>query len=151
MTKIRPSLRTLCAWRKPLRVSCSLIAGRGNFWQRWIYLLLLGIVVDDGVVCVYYPVGARLRASEAGSGGVGPRLAVLGSGLPIELVDAYGHRLLMSRHPVLSSFLEREQRQCEAILQELSRGNEAAERTAERRKELCAKLERNRAAAAYIK
>ncbi len=73
------------------------------------------------------------------------------SGLPIELVDAYGHRLLMSRHPVLSSFLEREQRQCEAILQELSRGNEAAERTAERRKELCAKLERNRAAAAYIK
>lgn len=73
------------------------------------------------------------------------------SGLPVELLDAYGHRLLASRHPVLSSFLEREQRQCGAILQELSRGNEAAERTAARRKEVCAKLEQSRTADAYIR
>lgn len=73
------------------------------------------------------------------------------SGLPLELLDAYGHRLLASRHPVLGSFLEREQRQCEAILAELSRGDAQAKRTAERKEEVRARLEQNRMALAYLK
>lgn len=72
------------------------------------------------------------------------------NGLSLELLDAYGHRLLASRHPVLYSFLVRERRQCETILQELMRGNAKAERTAVRRAQLRAGLERNRAALAYF-
>ncbi len=72
------------------------------------------------------------------------------SGLSAELLDAYGHRLLASRHPVLGSFLERERHQCEMILEELSRGNVQAERTAVRKEELLLQLERNRAAAVYM-
>lgn len=73
------------------------------------------------------------------------------SGLPLSVLDAYGHRLLAARHPVLAAYLEKEYRQCAQILQGLSGGRADAERIALRRRELSEKMEQNRRAAAYMR
>lgn len=72
------------------------------------------------------------------------------SGLSESVLDAYGHRLLAARHPALISFLERERHQCEQILAGLLAKQTGSERIALRRAQLLEKMERNRAAAAYI-
>ena len=73
------------------------------------------------------------------------------SGLAIEVLDAYGHRLLAAHHPVLLTFLEKERCQCEQILEGLpADGGAGAERIAARRRELMEKLARNQAATAYM-
>lgn len=72
------------------------------------------------------------------------------SGLPVGLLDAYGHRLLAARHPMLRLFLEREYGQCVHIDQELARGGDGSERIAARREALRAQMEQNRAAAAFL-
>lgn len=100
-------------------------------------------VLEDGK---YYPI-LRVLPREASDADVFARE----NGLPAELLDAYGHQLLAAHHPVLLSFLERERRQCEAILWELSRGNADDARIAARREAVRAQLERNRAAEAYMK
>ena len=73
------------------------------------------------------------------------------SGLPVDVLDAYGHRLLTAHHPVLSSFLEKEYRQCGQILAGLpSHDGAGSDRIAVRRAELQEKMKRNRMAAAYM-
>lgn len=73
------------------------------------------------------------------------------SGLSTEVLDAYGHRLLAARHPVLLNYLEKEKRQCEQILAGLpSDGGVGAERIAVRRAEIMGKLKRNESAKAYM-
>ena len=66
------------------------------------------------------------------------------------MLDAYGHRLLSERHPVLLSFLKKEKSQCEQILAGLPEEDTKSERIARRRAELAEKMERNRAAKAYM-
>lgn len=73
------------------------------------------------------------------------------SGLPLEVLDAYGHRLLEAGHPVLWSFLEKEYRKCKQILQGLSQADETEERIRARKEELLVKIKNNRAAAAYMR
>ena len=72
------------------------------------------------------------------------------SGLPLAVLDAYGHRLLSERHPVLLSFLKKEKSQCEQILAGLPEEDTKSDRIARRRAELAEKMERNRAAKAYM-
>ena len=72
------------------------------------------------------------------------------SGLPLAVLDAYGHRLLSERHPVLLSFLKKEKSQCEQILAGLPEEDNKSDRIARRRAELAEKMERNRAAKAYM-
>lgn len=72
------------------------------------------------------------------------------SGLPPAVLDAYGHRLLAARHPVLASFLEKERRQCEQIVAGLPTAGAQSERIALRRAELAEQIGRNQAATAYI-
>lgn len=72
------------------------------------------------------------------------------SGLPLAVLDAYGHRLLAARHPVLLKFLEKERQQCEQILAGLPAEVDGSDRIAQRRAELMEKMERNRAAKAYM-
>ena len=72
------------------------------------------------------------------------------SGLPLAVLDAYGHRLLAARHPVLLKFLEKERQQCEQILAGLPAEVDGSDRIAQRRAELMEKMERNRAAIAYM-
>ena len=72
------------------------------------------------------------------------------SGLPLSVLDAYGHRLLAARHAVLVSFLEKERRQCEQILAGLPTEGAGSERIALRRAELAEWIDRNRIATAYI-
>ena len=73
------------------------------------------------------------------------------SGLPLAVLDAYGHRLLTARHPVLLKFLEKERQQCEQILAGLPEKSENAERIAARRQELIEKIKHNQTAAVYMK
>lgn len=100
------------------------------------------LVLEDGK---YYPILRLLPQEKSDTADFAKK-----SGLAVELLDAYGHRLLEECHPVLRSFLEREKRQCELILRELSRADAKAERTAARKNELRARLEQNRAAYAYM-
>lgn len=72
------------------------------------------------------------------------------SGLPVAVLDAYGHRLLSDRHPVLRAFLDREHRQCEQILKGLPTESVGGERIAARRAEIMEKIARNEAAMAYM-
>ena len=73
------------------------------------------------------------------------------SGLSTDVLNAYGHRLLAAHHPVLLTYLEKEKRQCEQILEGLpSDGGPGAERIAMRRAEIMGKLRRNEAAKAYM-
>lgn len=73
------------------------------------------------------------------------------SGLSVGVLDAYGHRLLAAHHPVLSSFLEKEYRQCRMILAGLpSRDGAGAQRIELRRAEIMEKMKRNEAAKAYM-
>lgn len=72
------------------------------------------------------------------------------SGLPLAVLDAYGHRLLTARHPVLLKFLEKERQQCEQIIAGLPAEVDGSDRIAQRRAELMEKMERNRAAKAYM-
>ena len=72
------------------------------------------------------------------------------SGLSPAVLDAYGHRLLAAHHPVLLSFLQKEKKQCEQILAGLPTEDSESERIALRRAELLEKMERNRAAEAYM-
>lgn len=72
------------------------------------------------------------------------------SGLSTGVLDAYGHRLLAEHHPVLLSFLKKEKRQCEQILAGLPTEGAESGRIALRRAELAEKMERNRAAEAYM-
>lgn len=73
------------------------------------------------------------------------------SGLTIEVLDAYGHRLLAAKHPVLLQYLEKEKKQCQQILAGLpSDGGEGTGRIALRRREILEKLSRNEMATAYM-
>ena len=73
------------------------------------------------------------------------------SGLSVEVLDAYGHRLLSAHHPVLSSFLEKEYRQCRQILAGLpARDGAGAQRIELRRAVIMEKMKRNEAAKAYM-
>lgn len=100
------------------------------------------LVLEDGK---YYPI---LRVLPKKSSDV---LMFSGeSGLPLAVLDAYGHRLLAEHHPVLLRFLKKERQQCEQILAGLPTEEEASERIALRRAELMEKMERNRAAEAYM-
>lgn len=101
------------------------------------------LVLEDGK---YYPI-LRVRPKEASD--------ITGfskeSGLPIAVLDAYGHRLLAARHSVLLQYLEKEQCQCEQILAGLPSSDGAgAQRIAQRRTELMEKMARNEAAKAYM-
>ena len=101
------------------------------------------LVLEDGK---YYPI-LRVRPQKTSD------IAAFSaeSGLPLEVLDAYGHRLLAARHPVLSSFLAKEYSQCEQILAGLPLNDGAgAQRIARRRAEILEKMERNRAADAYM-
>lgn len=100
------------------------------------------LVLEDGK---YYPI---LRVLPQSSSDVSAFARA--SGLPEPVLDAYGHRLLAARHPALISFLRRERRQCEQILAGLPAKQTESERIALRRAQLLEKMERNRAAAAYI-
>lgn len=100
------------------------------------------LVLEDGK---YYPI---LRVLPKRSSDV---LTFSGeSGLPPAVLDAYGHRLLAAHHPVLLSFLQKEKKQCEQILAGLPTEDSESERIALRRAELLEKMERNRAAEAYM-
>lgn len=72
------------------------------------------------------------------------------SGLPLAVLDAYGHRLLAAKHPILLKFLEKERRQCEQIIAGLPAEVDGSDRIAQRRAELMEKMEHNRAAIAYM-
>lgn len=100
------------------------------------------LVLEDGK---YYPI---LRVLPKRSSDV---LTFSGeSGLSPAVLDAYGHRLLVAHHPVLLSFLQKEKKQCEQILAGLPTEDSESERIALRRAELLEKMERNRAAEAYM-
>ena len=100
------------------------------------------MVYEDGK---YYPI---LRVLPKRSSDV---LTFSGeSGLSLAVLDAYGHRLLAAHHPVLLSFLQKEKKQCEQILAGLPTEDSESERIALRRAELLEKMERNRAAEAYM-
>ena len=100
------------------------------------------LVLEDGK---YYPI---LRVLPKRSSDV---LTFSGeSGLSPAVLDAYGHRLLEAHHPVLLSFLQKEKKQCEQILAGLPTEDSESERIALRRAELLEKMERNRAAEAYM-
>ena len=100
------------------------------------------LVLEDGK---YYPI---LRVLPKRSSDV---LTFSGeSGLSPAVLDAYGHRLLAAHHPVLLSFLQKEKKQCEQILAGLPTEDSESERIALRRAELLEKMERNRAAEAYM-
>lgn len=101
------------------------------------------LVLEDGK---YYPI-LRVRPKKSSD------IAEFSkeSGLPIAVLDAYGHRLLAACHPVLASFLEKEHSQCEQILAGLPLNDGAgAQRIARRRAEILEKMERNRTADAYM-
>lgn len=70
-------------------------------------------------------------------------------GLALDVLDAYGHRLLDASHPVLAQFLRWEQAHCEQILAGLPDAADG-ERIAARRGELLERLSRNAAAQAYM-
>lgn len=72
------------------------------------------------------------------------------SGLPVPVLDAYGHRLLGAHHPLLLSFLEKEREQCGQILAGLPTKGAASERIAVRAAELTGQLGRNQTAMAYL-
>lgn len=72
------------------------------------------------------------------------------SGLPVPVLDAYGHRLLRAHHPLLRSFLEKERTQCEQILAGLPLKGAAPERIALRANELREQISRNGTAMAYL-
>ena len=100
------------------------------------------LVLEDGK---YYPI---LRVLPKRSSDV---MTFSGeSGLSPAVLDAYGHRLLAAHHPVLLSFLQKEKKQCEQILAGLPTEDSESERIALRRAELLEKMERNRAAEAYM-
>ena len=100
------------------------------------------LVLEDGK---YYPI---LRVLPKKSSDV---MTFSGeSGLSPAVLDAYGHRLLAAHHPVLLSFLQKEKKQCEQILAGLPTEDSESERIALRRAELLEKMERNRAAEAYM-
>ena len=100
------------------------------------------LVLEDGK---YYPI---LRVLPKRSSDV---LTFSGeSGLSPAVLDAYGHRLLAERHPVLRSYLEKERQQCEQILAGLPAESTQSRRIALRRAELLEKLACNRTAAAYM-
>ena len=106
------------------------------------YIEAEDMVLEDGK---YYPI---LRVLPGESSDV---LAFSGeSGLPLPVLDAYGHRLLVAHHPVLLSFLEKERQQCEQILAGLPEGSAQTGRIAQRRADIMEKLVRNRAAEAYL-
>lgn len=72
------------------------------------------------------------------------------SGLPVPVLDAYGHRLLVAHHPLLRSFLEKERMQCEQILAGLPLKGAAPERIVLRAAELREQISRNGTAMAYL-
>lgn len=93
----------------------------------------------------YYPI---LRVLPKRSSDV---LAFSGeSGLPVPVLDAYGHRLLRAHHPVLFSFLEKERTQCEQILAGLPLKGAMPERIALRAAELTEQISRNQTAMTYM-
>ena len=100
------------------------------------------LVLEDGK---YYPI---LRVLPQKSSDVSDFSEE--SGLPLAVLDAYGHRLLADHHPVLLSFLKKEKSQCEQILAGLPEEDTKSDRIARRRAELAEKMERNRAAKAYM-
>ena len=100
------------------------------------------LVLEDGK---YYPI---LRVLPQKSSDVSDFSKE--SGLPLAVLDAYGHRLLADHHPVLLSFLKKEKSQCEQILAGLPAEDTKSDRIARRRAELAEKMERNRAAKAYM-
>lgn len=100
------------------------------------------LVLEDGK---YYPILRVLPKKNSDVAAFSKK-----SGLSEQVLDAYGHRLLAARHPVLVSFLDRERRQCEQILAGLPEKQAVSERIALRRAQLLEKMERNQVAAAYI-
>ncbi len=68
--------------------------------------------------------------------------------LPIEAADAYGPRLLETRHPLLMDYLDRERKLCEGIMDSLSGDSD---RIASRREELQKQIEINCAASEYMR
>lgn len=100
------------------------------------------LVLEDGK---YYPI---LRVLPKKSSDVAEFLGE--SGLPLAVLDAYGHRLLAEHHPVLLSFLQKEKKQCEQIMAGLPAEDTETERIAQRRAELMEQLVRNQTAMAYI-
>ena len=100
------------------------------------------LVLEDGK---YYPI---LRVLPKKSSDVS--VFSEKSGLPLAVLDAYGHRLLTAHHPVLLSYLEKERKQCEQILAGLPSESAQTGRIAQRRAEILEKMERNRAAEAYM-
>lgn len=101
------------------------------------------LVLEDGK---YYPI---LRVCPKKASDV--RFFSEESGLAMEVLDAYGHRLLAAKHPVLLTYLEKEKSQCEQILAGLpADGGAGAGRIAARRAEIMEKMARNQAAKAYI-
>lgn len=101
------------------------------------------LVCEDGK---YYPILRVLPMEESDV----PAYAAA-EGLPMAVADAYGHRLLEQRHPVLAQYLHREQAQCRQILAGLPQQTKDAARIEVRRQQLLEQLQWNRTAQAYMK
>ena len=106
------------------------------------YIEAEDLVLEDGK---YYPI---LRVLPKKSSDV--TAFSRESGLPTAVLDAYGHRLLAARHPVLRAYLEKERQQCEQILAGLPAEDTESDRIALRRAELTEQITRNQTAIAYI-
>ena len=125
-----------------LEPQSELAAVRAFLLEKNYFVEAEDLVLEDGK---YYPI---LRVLPKRSSDV---LTFSGeSGLSLAVLDAYGHRLLAAHHPVLLSFLQKEKKQCEQILAGLPTEDSESERIALRRAELLEKMERNRAAEAYM-
>lgn len=125
-----------------LEPQSELAAVRAFLRENDYFIEVEDLVLEDGK---YYPI---LRVLPKKSSDV--QMFSEESGLPLAVLDAYGHRLLTEHHPVLLRFLKKERQQCEQILAGLPAEEEASERIAQRRAELMEKMERNRAAEAYM-
>lgn len=125
-----------------LEPQSELAAVRAFLRENDYFIEVEDLVLEDGK---YYPI---LRVLPKKSSDV--QMFSEESGLPLAVLDAYGHRLLAEHHPVLLRFLKKERQQCEQILAGLPAEEEASERIAQRRAELMEKMERNRAAEAYM-
>jgi tRNA (adenine22-N1)-methyltransferase len=103
------------------------------------------LVLEDGK---YYPILRVLPGQPDASGAFADA-----NGLSREAVDAYGPGLLEWHHPVLVSFLKREQQQCQQILEGLPEAegdDEKSARIRSRREQLQKKLAWNQEARAYL-
>lgn len=101
------------------------------------------LVCEDGK---YYPILRVLPMEQSDV----PAYAAAES-LPMAVADAYGHRLLEQKHPVLAQYLDREQAQCRQILAGLPQQTKDAARIEARRQQLLEQLQWNRTAQAYMK